>query len=88
MNKLTMKNLDRPSTPSLSTSNADASEETESIRVPRIAVMWSLIALVLTVVGAYLASAPQPVRHDLQILPVPAPMGPTPADSELIASAR
>ena len=48
--------------------------------------MWSLIALVLTVVGAYLASAHPAVRNGSY---VPAPVVvPMPADSEMIASAR
>ena len=81
-----MKTLDRPSTPSPSTSNPDTAQETESIRVPRITVMWALIALVLAVVGAYLASGHPTVQNGSY---VPAPVVvPMPADSEMIASAR
>jgi len=58
--------------------------------------MWLLIGLVFVVVGAYAALDHQPVPQQLEIrpdpdfhpFPVPAPVGPVPADAELIASAR
>ena len=78
-----MKTLERPSA---------------SLFETRIAMaVWPLIGLVFLVVGAYsvLSARPAP-RRQLEILPgpefhplpVPAPVGPTPPDAELIASAR
>jgi hypothetical protein len=91
-----MKSLDRPSAPSLSIST-HAVQATDSTRV-LIALMWLFIGLVFVVVGAYaaLCNPLDPVPHQLEIrpdpdfhpLPVPAPVGPMPADAELIASAR
>jgi len=92
-----MKSLDRPSTPSLSISTPDAVQAADSTRVPSlISLMWVLIGLVFLVVGAYAALAHHPAPTQFEIfpdpdfhpLPVPAPAGPTPADAELIASAR
>jgi hypothetical protein len=90
-----MKSLDRPSTPSLSLSTPDAVQAADSIRV-LTSIVWVLIGLVFLVVGAYAALAHPPVPQQLEIrpdpdfhpLPVPAPVGPVPADAELIASAR
>lgn len=82
---MTMRTLDRPSPPSLFES--------------RMAMaVWALIALVFLACGAYavLSARPAPARQ-LEILPDPefhpfpvpaAPVGPTPPDTELIASAR
>jgi hypothetical protein len=59
--------------------------------------VWALIGLVFLVVGAYavLSAHPAPGREleilpdpDFHPLPVPAPVGPTPPDAEMIASAR
>ncbi|HEX8794066.1 MAG TPA: hypothetical protein VF765_24155 [Polyangiaceae bacterium] len=55
-----------------------------------------MICLVFLVAGAYAALADHPVPQRFEIrpdpdfhpLPVPAPVGPTPPDAELIASAR
>ncbi|HEX8796103.1 MAG TPA: hypothetical protein VF765_34370 [Polyangiaceae bacterium] len=81
---MTMKTLDRPSAPSLFD--------------PRVAMaVWALIGLVFLVAGAYAAlSAPPTPARQLEILPdpdfhpfpVPAPVGPTPPEAELVASAR
>jgi hypothetical protein len=81
----TMNTLDRPSTPSLSTTLFAA------------VAIWALIGLVFAVVGAYaVLSAPPAPRPQIEIhpdpdfhpFPAPVPVGPTPPDAELIASAR
>ena len=62
-----------------------------------VMAVWALIGLVFLVVGTYavLSARPAPARQleilpdpDFHPLPVPAPVGPTPPEAELIASAR
>jgi len=81
---MTMKTLDRASTPSL-------------FEARMAMAVWALIGLVFLVVGGYavLSARPAPERQleilpdrEFHPLPVPAPVGPTPPNAEMIASAR
>jgi hypothetical protein len=99
---MTMKTLDRPSGPSLSTNlfpvRLVAERAAPGTFEARLAtVVWALIGLVFLVVGAHavVSAHPEP-QHQIEILadpdfhpfPVPAPVGPTPPDAALVASAR
>lgn len=80
---MTMKTLEQPSA--------------SLFEARMVMAVWAFIGLVFLVVGAYavLSAHPAPGRQ-LEILPDPefhplpvlAPVGPTPPDAELIASAR
>ena len=93
-----MKTMNLPPTPTASFETPVAAQAAEFTRVRRL--MWVAIALVFLVVGAYAAfvnPTTRPARHE-EILqdpefhpipvPPPAPVGPTPPDAALIASAR
>jgi hypothetical protein len=80
---MTMKTLERPSA--------------SLFEARMVMAVWALIGLVFLVVGAYaaLSARPAPGRQleilpdpEFHPLPVPAPVGPTPPDAEMIASAR